>query len=128
MYSTLLSTLYYPRGYYLTATKGSVDWLKKPFKAPACVNSSICFYNSMSQASAGLVYMHLRARLHGITSLNITIFSHLSANLEPNTISHKIEAATSCVTIPTTFPQMLVSVTLQKALPGILLKQPMKLI
>lgn len=68
---------------------------KKPLKSPAYVNSSIHFYSSMSHASAGLVYVHLRARLHGITSLNITIFSHLSGNLESHTISHKIEAATS---------------------------------
>lgn len=96
---------------------------KKKLKAPAYVNSSICFYSSMSHASTGLVYVHLRARLHDITSLNITIISHLSENLKSHTISHKTEAATtSSATIPTSVPEMLISITLQKAPPGILLK------
>lgn len=87
---------------------------KKLLKAPAYENSSICFYSSMSHASAGLVYGYLKARLHGITSINITIFSHWSENLESHTISHKIQAATSFATIPTSSPKMLVSITLQK--------------
>jgi hypothetical protein len=76
----------------------------------------------MSHASTGLVYVHLRAKLHDITSLNITIFIHLSENLKSHTISHKTEAATSSATTPTSLPEMLVSITLKKALPGILLK------
>lgn len=64
MHSTTFFYSLLPQSYLSDCYKRQCGLVKKkkPFKAPAYVNSSICFYSSMSHASAGLVYGHLKSQ------------------------------------------------------------------
>ena len=76
--------------------------------------------NNLSNVAS--CWLHLKIHLPCTDPWTSKIFSHLSENLESHPISHKKDATTSSATIPTSLPVMLVSITLQKALPGILFK------